>query len=76
MFSLLLKEPIFEFYLKAILHDETIDSLFRFSPVMCDTVMIRANSVDPDQTAPEGAVRSGPTLFSIPSTSFAPITQW
>ena len=25
-----------------------------------------ANSADPDQTAPEGAVRSGITLFAIP----------
>ena len=25
-----------------------------------------ANSVDPDQTAPEGAVWSGSTLFAIP----------
>ena len=30
--------------------------------------MAHANSVDPDQTAPEGAVWSGSTLFAIPST--------
>ena len=29
-----------------------------------------ANSVDPDQTAPRGAVRSGSTLFAILSASF------
>ena len=29
--------------------------------------MAYANSVDPDQTAPEGAVWSGSTLFAIPS---------
>ena len=29
-----------------------------------------ANSVDPDQTAPTGAVWLGPTLFAIPSASF------
>ena len=28
--------------------------------------MANANSVDPDQTAPEGAVWSGSTLFAIP----------
>ena len=28
--------------------------------------MAYANSVDPDQTAPEGAVWSGSTLFAIP----------
>ena len=27
--------------------------------------MVYANSADPDQTAPEGAVWSGPTLFVI-----------
>ena len=29
-----------------------------------------ANSADPDQTAPRGAVCSGSTLFAIPSASF------
>ena len=33
-----------------------------------------ANSADPDQTAPRGAVWSGSTLFAIPSTSFGCIT--
>ena len=39
-----------------------------------------ANSADPDQTAPtdqtvpRGAVRSGSTLFAIPSASFGYIT--
>ena len=28
--------------------------------------MTYANSADPDETAPEGAVSSGPTLFAIP----------
>ena len=28
--------------------------------------MTYANNVDPDQTAPEGAVWSGSTLFAIP----------
>ena len=29
-----------------------------------------ANSADPDQTAPRGAVWSGSTLFAVPSASF------
>ena len=33
-----------------------------------------ANSADPDQTAPGGAVWSGSTLFAIPSASFGLIT--
>ena len=41
----------------------------------------RANSADPDQTAPlqiapRGAVWSGSTLFAIPSASFGLITLW
>ena len=35
-----------------------------------------ANSVDPDLTAPRGAVRSGSTLFAIPSASFGHITLY
>ena len=35
-----------------------------------------ANSADPDQTAPTGAVWSGSTLFAIPSASFGLITLW
>ena len=35
-----------------------------------------ANSADPDQTAPLGAVWSGSTLFAIPSASFGLITLW
>ena len=35
-----------------------------------------ANSADPDQTAPRGAVGSGSTLFAIPSASFGLITLW
>ena len=33
-----------------------------------------ANSTDPDQTAPRGAVWSGSTLFAIPAASFGCIT--
>ena len=32
--------------------------------------MAYANSADPDQTAPEGAVWSGFTLFTFPQSSF------
>ena len=35
-----------------------------------------ANSADPDQTAPRGAVWSGSTLFAILSASFGLITLW
>ena len=35
-----------------------------------------ANSADPNQTAPRGAVWSGSTLFVIPSASFGHITLW
>ena len=34
-----------------------------------------ANSADPDQTAPGGAVWSGSTLFAIPPASFGLITE-
>ena len=34
------------------------------------------NSVDPDQTAPRGAVWSGSKLFAIPSASFGRINLW
>ena len=33
-----------------------------------------ANSADPDQTAPRGAIWSGSTLFAIPSALFGLIT--
>ena len=35
-----------------------------------------ANSADPNQTAPRGAVWSGSTLFAILSASFGLITLW
>ena len=38
--------------------------------------LLLANSADPDQTAPRGAVWSGSTLFAIPSASFGLITLW
>ena len=34
------------------------------------------NSADLDQTAPRGVVRSGSTLFIIPSASFGLIALW
>ena len=35
-----------------------------------------ANSADPDQTVPRGAVWSGSTLFAISSASFGLSTLW
>ena len=35
-----------------------------------------ANSVDPDQAAPRGAVWSGSTLFAILSALFGLVTVW
>ena len=35
-----------------------------------------ANSADPDQTAPRGAVWSGSTLVAIPSAYFWPVTHY
>ena len=37
-------------------------------PNITDELSIEANSVDPDQTAPIGAVWSGSTLFTIEAT--------
>ena len=34
-------------------------------PSITDKFIVEANSVDPDQTAPIGAVWSGSTLFAI-----------
>ena len=48
---------------------------YRNDPKFSDRY-IWANSADPDQTAPKGAVWSGSTLFAIPSASFGLITLW
>ena len=57
---------------------------YRNDPKFSDR-QVQANSVDPDQTAPRGAVWSGSTLradwsgstlFAILSASFGLITQW
>ena len=37
---------------------------FKSSPSITDKLSIEANSVDPEQTAPIGAVWSGSTLFA------------
>ena len=37
-------------------------------PSISDKLSIEANSVDPEQTAPIGAVWSGSTLFAIEAT--------
>ena len=47
---------------------------YRNFPKFSDRVW--ANSADPDQTAPRGAVWSGSTLFAIPSASFGLTTLW
>ena len=47
--------------------------LYRNFPKFSDR-QVWANSADPDQTAPRGAVWSGSTLFAIPSASFGCIT--
>ena len=49
--------------------------LYRNDPKFSDRYAW-ANSADPDQTAPRGAVWSGSTLFAIPSASFGLITLW
>ena len=45
-------------------------SVYRKCPKTSNTIvsdkMTYANNADPDQTAPEGAVWSGSTLFAIP----------
>ena len=38
---------------------------FKYLPNITDELSIEANSVDPEQTAPIGAVWSGATLFAI-----------
>ena len=47
---------------------------YRNDPKFSDR-QVYANSADPDQTAPRGAVWSGSTLFAIPSASSGHITQ-
>ena len=37
----------------------------KYLPNITDELSIEANSVDPEQTAPKGAVCSGSTLFAI-----------
>ena len=51
------------------------DSKYRNDPKFSDRYAW-ANSADPDQTAPRGAVWSGSTLFAIPFASFGLITLW
>ena len=49
--------------------------IYRNDPKFSD-IYAWANSADPDQTAPRGAVWSGSTLFANPSASFGLITVW
>ena len=41
----------------------------KYLPSITDELSIEANSVDPEQTAPIGAVWSGSTLFAIEASS-------
>ena len=41
----------------------------RNDPMFLDR-LVWANSADPDQTAPRGAVSSGSSLFAVPFASF------
>ena len=51
----------------AIVHVySTYNKWYRNDPKFSDT-QAWANSADPDQTAPRGAVWSGSTLFAVPS---------
>ena len=54
---------------------QTVTATYRNDPKFSDRYAW-ANSADPDQTAPRGAVWSGSTLFAIPSASFGLITLW
>ena len=51
------------------------EETYRNDPKFSD-IYAWANSADPDQTAPRGAVWSGSTLFAILSASFGLITLW
>ena len=51
------------------------DASYRNDPKFSDR-QVWANSADPEQTAPRGAVWSRSTLFAIPSASFGLITLW
>ena len=47
-------------------HESCYGKYSKNSNTKASDKMTYANSVDPDQTAPEGAVWSGSTLFAIP----------
>ena len=50
-----------------------VGKLFYFTYIV-KVLIIGTNTVDPIQTAPEGATRSGSTLFAILALSFGHIT--
>ena len=68
-FSLLITRRFFK-VLKS-----NLESTYRNDPKFSDRYAW-ANSADPDQTAPRGAVWSGSTLFAILSALFGLITLW
>ena len=60
-------------YFKTSPWNQKIEEKLRNFPKFSDR-QVWANSADPDQTAPRGAVWTGSTLFAIPSASFECIT--
>ena len=68
-----LKLSYFQHDLRRWRNKEKLEMTYRIDPKFSDRCVL-ANSADPDQTAPRGAVWSGFTLFAIPSVSFGLIT--
>ena len=60
--SLTLKAPRKKMHLKMSAAEVVC---FKYLPNITDKLSIEANSADPDQTAPIGAVWSGSTLFAL-----------
>ena len=60
-----------------IIKVEKLSLNYRNVPKFSDR-QVRANSADPDQTAPDQGLHCLPLskLFAIPSTSFGHISQW
>ena len=53
----------------------TVEHYYCNDPKVSDRQVL-ANSVDPDQTAPDAKVWSGCALFAISSASFGHISLW
>ena len=74
MFFILIFATLFDPYLWFWFRQKMF-SQYRNVPKISDS-QVWANSADPDQTAPRGAVWSGSTLFAISSAPFGLITLW